>query len=545
MTSATDQPATAAGARNVALLNTLVVAGGYLLSRVLGLARDVLISAQFGTAPELDAYRAAFSVLDMIYIVVAGGALGSAFIPVFSRLLVAKHEDDAWQLASSVFNLAMLGLLAACALVAVFAGPIVRATIGSGFPPEKQALTILVLRLLIVQPLLLGLGAVLKATLETFDRFALPAVGANLYNLGIIFGALALAPWLGIFGLVWGVLVGALLFVLIQLPGLRGIGARYTPALGLRVAGVRQIGALLGPRLLGQSAWQLNFVAVTSFASTLSSGAVAANGYAYQLMLLPHGLLALSLGTVLFPQLTRLYAADEHTAFRDTTMRAVRQILFVTLPAAVIMAALNAQVVRTVFERGAFDAQSTQLTAQALAYYLVGLPAFAAAEIIVRSFYAMHDTRTPVLVGVGAVALNIGLGWTLLQLGAGLSGLALAFSTANIIEASVLLLLFRRRLGGLGARFWRSIGAMHLAALVCLLIVLAIRLCSYTAMPYLAPVPGYQWTEDFIPLLAWLVAVGSAGAAVYAGVAALLRLDELGVLLQRITSVFGRLRRAR
>jgi putative peptidoglycan lipid II flippase len=543
MTSATDQPVAPGRIRRSALLNTAIVAGGYLLSRVLGLARDVIISAQFGTHPAMDAYRATFNIIDLVYIVIAGGALGSAFIPIFAGFLEQQHEDDAWRLASSLLNLALVGLVAACAIIALLAHPIVALTVGAGFDEARRELTVQLLRFMLLQPILLGLGGLAKATLESFDRFTLPAIGSNLYNIGIIAGALV-APLFGsyaIYSLAGGVIVGAALFLLVQLPGLRGVNMRYMPQQWFDAPGLRQVGRLLGPRLFGQAAWQINLIAITSFASLLGTGAVAANGYALTLMLLPHGLLALSLGTVMFPQLTRLHAAGDHAGFRETALSTARQVAFVTLPAAAIMAAAGAQIVRALFERGAFTAQSTALTAEALVFYMLGLPAFAVAEIVVRSFYAMRDTRTPVLVGMGVVALNIGLGWTLLQLGGGLDGLALAFSIANITEATVLLLLLGQRLGGLGGSFWRPIVAMHVAALLCGAAVLALRLMSYNLLPYLAPGGGYRWPLDFVPLLLWVGVAAALGMAVYAGLAALLHLGELHVAVARFRRVAGRL----
>src|SRR6266545_1319203 len=400
------------GARFGPFFNTLIVAGGYLLSRVLGLGRDVIISAQFGTLPEYGAYRATFSILDLIYIVIAGGALGSAFIPVFAGFLSEQREDDAWRLASGLLNLAFVALVLACLLIGLLADPLVALTIGRGFTPDQRALTALLLRLMLVQPVLLGLGGLAKATLESFDRFALPAIGSNLYNIGIIGGAL-LAPWLGIYGLVWGVVVGAALFLLVQLPGLRAVGMRYiwnverrtqnaeqaarrSMFYALRSAlyapGLGRVGRLLGPRLFGQAAWQVNQIALVSFASILGAGTVAANGYALTLMLLPHGLIALSLGTVIFPQLARLHAAGDRATFRDTTVGALRSVLFLALPASAILGILAQPIVRALFERGKFTAASTALTSEALVFYLLGLWAFAAAEIVVRSFYAMQDT---------------------------------------------------------------------------------------------------------------------------------------------------------
>lgn len=556
-------PPNPARARLGPFLNTLIVAGGYLLSRVLGLARDIMISAQFGTQPDYGAYRASFAVLDLIYIVVAGGALGSAFIPVFAGMLEEQRDDDAWRLASGLLNLALAGLLVACLLIGLLARPIVAWTIGSGFDPAQRDLTVLLLRLMLVQPVLLGLGGLAKATLESFERFSLPAIGANLYNLGIIGGALA-APWLGIYGLVAGVVAGALLFLLVQLPGLRAVGARYTAAkhrntktsgpgeqpiaLGslmpwrLQTPGLHKVGRLLAPRLFGQAAWQINLIAVGSFASLFGAQAVAANGYALTLMLLPHGLIALSLGTVMFPQLARLHAAGNTAEFRAAALGALRGVLFLALPAAALLAALAAPTVRVLFERGQFGADSTALTAQVLVCYALGLAAFAAAEIIVRAFYAMQDTRTPVTVGVAMVLLNIGLGWLLVRLGFGLPGLALAFSIANTAEALALLLLLERRLGSLGGAFWRTLGAMLLAALLAGGLALALRELTRPWLPAIAPLPGYRWGRDFLPLAAWLALAGAAGGLAYAGVAALLGLPELHAARARFARIVRRSR---
>lgn len=535
-------PASSARARLGPLLNTMIVAGGYMLSRVLGLGREVIISAQFGTRPELDAYRATFGVLDLIYLVIAGGALGSAFIPIFTGFLTEEREQDAWRLASDILNMVLVALLVACVLIGLLAEPLVAWTIGSGFDEQKRALTVHILRLLLIQPVLLGVAGLAKATLESFDRFTLPVVGANVYNFGIIGGAL-LAPWLGIDGLVWGVLAGAALFLLVELPGLRGIGARYTPTLRLSSPGVRQVARLIGPRLFGQAVWQINLIAIASFASLLGNGAVAANGYALQLMLLPHGLIALSLGTVIFPQLARAHAADDQSEVRRIALGATRQVLFLALPASVIFGLLGAPIVRALFERGEFTAESTAITSEALVFYAFGLAAFAAAEILVRTFYATRDTRTPVFVGVVAVLANVALGWALIRLGAGLDGLAIAFSTANTIEAALLLLLLGRRLGGIGGEFWRAAGAMLLAMLCCGVVLLALRLASAGALPFLLPGGAYNWRSDFVPLLLWLVAAAGLGMLAYAAVAALLGVEEMHVAWERLRRLAARIPR--
>jgi putative peptidoglycan lipid II flippase len=531
------------------LANTILVAVSYFASRLLGLVRETIIANQFGTDPVLDAYRASFGIIDLIYIVIAGGALGSAFIPVFSGFLAKNQPDDAWRLASGVLNIALLGLSLACLVIALLAEPIVALTVGRGFDSTKQALTVDLLRVMLFQPFLLGLGALNKATLESFDKFSLPALGSNLYNLGIIAGALA-APWLGIQGLVWGVNFGALLFLLVQLPGLRQVGARYLrpdaasadsdEPQWLGVTGLRQVFVLLGPRLIGQAAWQVNLIAIASFASTLGDGAVAANTYALQLMLLPHGLLALSVATVLFPEMARQYALGALGEVQRIATGAIRSIIFFGLFCSILLSVLGVPIVRLLFERGRFDALSTSLTSEALIAYAFGLAAFAAAEIIVRTFYAMQDTMTPVVVGIMAVVVNISGGWWLLGQQYGIAGLAFAFSVANIFEASVLLLVLGRRLTGLGRSFWWALLRMLLAAVFAGAVLFGLRWLSSDLVPTLLPGSAYRWPADFPTLALWTMPTSALGALSYLGLAWMLRLSEPQALLAR---VFGRFRR--
>lgn len=528
--------------RKSALLNTLIVASGYFLSRILGLVRDIIILGQFGTSHEIDAFRASFGILDLIYLVVAGGALGSAFIPVFNEFLSKEDHEGAWSFANSLLNVVLIALVAACALIFALAEPLVAMTVGNGFDAEKQALTVTLLRLMLIQPALLGVGGLAKATLESFDRFALPALGSNLYNIGIIVGAL-LAPWFGIMGLIWGVNLGAALFVAIQLPGLLKIGWRYAPKFEINTPSLRQVAKLIGPRLFGQSAWQIGLIALASFATQLGEGAVTANSAALQLMMLPHGLIALSLGTVIFPQLARFYAAGDTASLRETTLHAVRQIMFLALPCMAALAILSFPIIRLLFERGRFDVDSTLLTSQALTFYALGLVAFAVAEIEVRCFYAMQDTRTPVYVGIGAVAINVVLGYLMVSNGIGLRGLALGFSIANTAEALALLWLLRPRLGFLGGDFWRSSAKMLLATAVCALFWWLSYRISLGWLPILGQQASYQWRSDVWLLGLWLVIIAALGLGIYFAVAAALRLPEMQTTLARFKQVVARVRK--
>lgn len=518
--------------RNRLLGSSLVVAAGYALSRVLGLARDIVITLNYGTSVELDAFRASFGIIDMVYLVVAGGALGSAFIPIFSEYLTAGQRQRAWQLAHGVVSVTAIGLLVACATVALLAEPLVTLSVGRGFDAPTRMLTADLLRLMLIQPVLLGIGALVKATLESHDRFTLPSVAASTYNLGIIAGALS-APWLGITGLVWGVNLGALGFTITQLPGLRGLGMIATWP---RFGDVPRVWWLFWPRLIGQSTWQLNLIVIASLASTLGVGAVAANSIALQLMMVPHGLIALSMGTVLFPALARHYAAERHDEIRAILARAMRVVLFLALPLSVGLGLLAAPIIRLMFERGAFDVRSTALTATAFGGYAVGLAAFALAEIVVRAFYAMHDTRTPVIIACGAVVVNIVLGVWLTRAGYGLAGLGLAFSIANLAEAAALVAMMHRRIGGLGATFWRSAGdSMIGATLVGGTLIVLQQLALGAGLAGDGRGPADLWL-----LIGWCALNGVCATAVYLGWSAWRGSPELATVAERFRGRIAR-----
>ena len=426
--------------------NTLIVAFGYFASRVLGLVRDMFITANFGTSPEVDAYRAAFAIPDLLYLVVAGGALGTALIPVFQQRRAESGENAAWDLANAVLNVT-LPLLVGCAVIGwIFAEPIVALTTARGFAPEQRALTAQLMRILLLQPIILGIGGIAKATLEAHEQFRIPTLGSNLYNIGIIFGAAVLAPWYGIHGVVYGVLLGALAFLLIQIPWLYRYGWQYR-RLGWSTPGVAAVARMMLPRLFGQSIWQINLTTMVAISSVFGVGAVAASGYALQVMLLPHGLIGLSIGTVLFPLLAKHVATGNRTAFARSANMAIQTVLAVTLPASIALYAGAAPVVKVLYQRGTFDAASTALTVAAVQGYALGLAGFSVAEIAVRIWFSLQNTRLPVYVGATVVALNLCAGWVLTQTGDAPSRLWMlttVFSVANILEAGLLLWFLRR-----------------------------------------------------------------------------------------------------
>ena len=496
----------------------MVVMFFFVVSRVLGLAREMVIAAQFGAGAELDAYLAAFRVPDLLFQLVAGGALGSAFIPTFAGYWARRDQQGAWLLFSRVLNLVTVALVGIAGLAALFALPLVRQIIAPGFSPEQQMLTAGLMRWMLLSTILFGASGLIMGALNARQHFVLPAAAPVFYNLAIIASAWLLAPRFGINGLAIGVVAGALAHLLVQLPGLWRVGARYTPSFDWDDVGVREVARLMGPRVLGLFFVQMHFLVNTILASGLVAGSLSWLNYAWLLMLLPQGIFAQSLATATFPTMAAQVASGELEGLRHTLNRTLRLTLFLIIPSVVALMVLGEPLVAALFERRAFDAKSTLRVTYALRLYAVGLTAHAVLEILVRAFYALHNTMTPVAVGVLAMALNITLsiawvGWL------GYGGLALANSVATIAEVLLLVWLLRRQLQGFGEMQIVGAGARQLlaAAVAGGVIWLWLHWNSAVSGP---PAGGAR---------AWLVAIGGlgSGALVYLTAAFALRSDEV------------------
>lgn len=416
----------------------------FVLSRATGLLRQVVIGAQFGTSPEYDAYVAAFRLPDMLFQLVAGGALVSALLPTYTTVRARQGAPRAWELVSTVVTWVLVVLTLAAVGVALAADPLVRHVLVPDFSPTQQGLTAALLRILLLSTVIFGLSGIAMSVLNAHHHFLLPALAPTLYNLGIIGGALFLAPFWGIYGLAWGVVIGAAMHLGIQVPALYRLGLRYRPRLDWRDPAVRHVVTLMVPRVIGLAAVQVNFLVNTMLASGLPAGRLSALDYGFRMMLLPLGIFAQAVATAAFPTLADQAARQAQSAMRDTLQRLVHNILLLTLPATVFLILLAHPLIALLFQRQAFDALSTQLTAAALQAYAVGLCGHALVEILARAFYASHDTRTPVAVGVAAMGLNIALNFWWVHVWQHV-GLALANSVATLLEATVLLVVLNRR----------------------------------------------------------------------------------------------------
>jgi putative peptidoglycan lipid II flippase len=512
-----------------------IVAGSFVISRILGLVREIVLARQFGTSEAFSAYVSAFRIPDLLFLVVMAGAFGSAFIPVFSGFLGDGEDEAAWKLASVVLNISGVLVILMAAVTWVFAPEIVRYIVAPDASSTAQQITVDCMRILLLSPVFLGFGIAAKGILEGQDLFTLPAFAPIIYNAATILGAVVLGPRVGVYGVAIGVVAGAIGFLLLQIPGLMRSGMRYSISFDPRTPGVTEVGRLLAPRLIGQAAFQLNFIAVTNLAWRTGEQSVSALNYAWQLLMLPHGVLALSVSTVILPTLSRLWQGGDTAAFRATLGNALRPLLFLSLPAAVVLFAFRLPIVQTLFQTGAFSAESTSLVAAPLTFLAAGLVSYALVEALTRAFYAMHDTRTPVIAGIGIVALNIVIGVALLDR-MGYLALALALSLSTTVEAVILIVVLGRRIGNVTAktRDWllRVIASSAVMALVAA--VLADPLTEAT-------MPGNGPRLQQIAVFLFVLGVV---ALVYLGCAWMLRIPELSDILDHLARRIPRLHRS-
>jgi putative peptidoglycan lipid II flippase len=419
----------------------LIVTLAFLVSRVLGYVR-VAVIAQPGLDGNLDAFFAAFRIPDLIFQLVAAGALSSALIPVVGGLLADGQRERAWRVVGTVLNLMLVGL-AVLSLVLFVAAPTIVDAI-TAFEPARRDLTVELTRIMLASAIMLALGSVATSVLNAEGRFAASALAPIVYNLGIIGGALFLRPSIGMAGLALGVVAGSVGHLAIQLRPLARIGFRYVPRIHLVDPEARTALALMAPRALGLGATQIAFVAMTGFASGLPPGSVSAFNLAMTLLQIPLGVIGVPLGIVILPALVRELASGRTAEFLRLVSRALRLLVFVMLPIAVLGIVLREEIVRLLFDHGGFTERDVALTADAFAVFLLGLVAHSLIAVLARAFYAGQDTRTPVAAAIVSVVANIVIGAALVGT-IGLNGLAAAIAAGAWIEAAILVVALHRR----------------------------------------------------------------------------------------------------
>ncbi|MCK4899719.1 MAG: murein biosynthesis integral membrane protein MurJ [Anaerolineales bacterium] len=502
---------------------TVMVA--FILSNLTGLLRQILIANAFGTQADIEAFNAANRVAETLFALVAGGALASAFIPTFTSLLTKDDNKGAWHLASSIFNLILLVISITSLIAAIFAPQVVRYVLAPGFAdqPAKEALTIDLVRLMLPSAAIFALSGLVMGILNSYHKFFVPALAPSMYQIGMIFGVLVLSPSMGIIGLAWGVLIGASLHLLLQVPSLIRLGARYTPTLGLKTPAVHEVARLMGPRLLGVAVVQLNFWINIRLASQHPEGSVTGIVIAFALMLMPQAAIAQSIAIAAMPTFSAQYALGKLNEMRHSLASSLRGVLLLSLPASLGLILLRKPLIVLLYQRGEFDSRSTELVAWALLWYAVGLVGHSVVEIVSRAFYALHDTKTPVFVGIAAMSLNVVFSYAFSALFFRIGwlphgGLALANSLATALEMLGLLYLMRGRLNGIEGKSLLVGGFQAVAGTA----VMSIGL--------------WFWLRQTTNLPDWQVVIGGIviGATLYALAMLVLRVKEARSLTKAI-----------
>jgi len=384
---------------------------------------------------------------------------------------------------------------------------------------------------MLLSPLLLGLGAAAKGMLEAHDAFTLPAIAPILYNLGIILGAIGLTPAIGIYGLAAGVILGAAGHVGVQFVALLRYGFRIHPSLSRETDGLAEVARLMLPRIAGQVASQANLIVMTNFASRLGEGRISALNYAQNIVMLPHGILAMSLSTVIFPRMARQFELGKIAELKQTLLHALGPLLFLMIPAAAGLFVFRVSIVQVVLQYGSFSAESTVLVAEAVGYFGLGLLARALIEPITRAFYAMRDTRTPLVVAVLAIIVNIALSRILApRLGHG--GLALSISITSTLRMLAMLGILARSSGGIGKSLVASLPRMLAAVTIMTLVAVG----AESMLQRITDPANGRTIWSYGVFLVFLTGSG----VIYLMAAYVLRVPELFQLLEVVQRRFGR-----
>jgi putative peptidoglycan lipid II flippase len=440
--------------------STIIIAIFFGLEKALGFARQLIISRTFGSSIDLlDSFNAANNIPDMLFALISGGALAMALIPVLSEYLETKGRDHAWDVFSRIANLVFLVSAGLSILVAIFANQLVGWNIGiaPGFGPEQQALVADLMRINLLATLLFSMAGLVIAGLQANQHFVLPAIAPSMYDIGSLIGILILVPeeglqlgpvtlpalGLGIHGLVYGTVLGAALFLCIQIPGLVKYKFRWSPKINLRHPGVRQVLVVLGPRILTMFFIQSVFIVQDNIASRLVEGSVAALVYGWLFMQVPESLIGTAIGTALLPTISEQAARGETEALSGSLNTTIRIILALTIPAAALLIAG----IRPFVDILGFDPFITELVVSIARAYTLGLVSYALIEVTARAFYAQQNARTPLLTIALTWAVFIMLAIPLANW-LGSPGIALANSLAFTLQLIIMLWLLSRKFPG-------------------------------------------------------------------------------------------------
>lgn len=507
------------------IFSAVPISLSFFLSRILGLLRDRLFASRFGAGPELDAYFAAYRIPDIIFNLLVLGTLTAAFLPVFSTYLAKgeKGKKEAFDIARSLFTITIL-LMTAFAVVLFFLAPQLVKIIAPGFDGERARLMIILSRIMLLQPILLGASNIVGSILTSFNRFIAYAAAPVLYNLGIILGVLFLVPKMGIQGIAWGVILGAVLHLLVQVPSSLKVGFNFWPKFLWKNEGLGQIGRMVGPRMVSLAAGQIESLIVTTIGSLYAAGTIAVYSLAGNLQSVPIGLIGTSFAVAIFPKLSISAAKNSREVFVDSLVRTMRLIIYYVLPFSVAMLLLRAQIVRVFLGTGKFSWTDTELTLTVLGVLVLSVFSESLLQLLARAFFSLQDTKTPMISTVVGIVANI-VGATILGRHFGVAGLAMSFSISSIIQFLILLTIIHHRLDGLRDKeFLQSV----------LKICLATLLSGATIQVLKYPVAAVVNMQTFLGIFTQLVAASAGGALVFLAASKLLKLEEFDLMASAV-----------
>jgi len=443
-----------------------------LISRLLGLIRDGLLMARFGASPDLDIYFAAFRIPDLVYNVLIGGGIVVAFLPLFSKVY-SKDQKKAWQFTNNTLNIFLFLLISFCLILFIFT-PVLIKWVAPGFNSQQKAQAVYLTRLMFLSPIFFGLSSIFSGLLQYFNRFLVYSLCPILYNLGIILGILFLSPVLGILGVALGVILGATFHLLIQIYPAVSCGFSYKPIFNFQTPEIRKVFSLMVPRVFGMAAQQINLIVITAIASTLSSGSITVFNFANNLQYFPIGIIGVSWAIAGFPRLSKAWAKAKKEEFINIFRSLFWQILYFIIPASFLIFIFRIQIITIILKVGSFilgasqfSSLAIQLTAASLGLFCLGLWAAALIPLILRAFFALQDTKTPTLIAIFTMILNIVLSFTFVALlkestllqatilkvfrpqaieGLEVLGLPLAFSSSSISQLTLLLVFLLPKL---------------------------------------------------------------------------------------------------
>lgn len=451
-----------------------IVSVAVFSSRITGLVREQVLAALFGAGQVLDAYRIGFLIPNLTRDLFAEGALSSAFVPIFTEYLSKRSKEDAARLANLVASAIIMVVGTVCALGVIFSPQLVSIIApGFGEQPGKFELAVELTRIMFPFLLLVALAAQAMGILNACNRFAVPATASTMFNIGSLVAGLllgkVLGPYIGmsdIHGMAWGAVIGGALQFGWQIPALRSAGFRFRPIIDWSDPGLRRIAWLMGPAILGNAAVQINVTVNNNLASRLGDGPVSWLGFAFRFMQLPIGIFGVAIASATLPAISRSAARHDIAEFRETLSRSLGMVFLLCVPSAVGLAVLGNSIVSAVYEHGKFTAFHTEQTARALAWYAVGLIGYSAIKVINPAFYALQDSRTPMLISFASIVVNFGVALTTVTvLGWGHAGLAMSTSTVATVSAVALFVILRNRIGGIyGRNLWSSFVKISIAS---------------------------------------------------------------------------------